>query len=248
MYVCLIGECPRNARNAGKFEPHMLEHCFSGIDHVANERFLCTLKNRLGVRTPARLRRRSVAKPKDFVTLRRKLLARWSQTVSRKWQAFPAEAEKSALCRFGPEPKAPEHSLSTVLIDGLLLLDHRCDAGFWANKWNFELQECVLTACVKSTIAWLDDIVFDTDSEENIVLDSGDVFEDNVSHGQVTIPAPGDYIVSLSHDESSKQDNVNDLLPTPEKWIIPAVTSDDEAFQRRLSTIYVSEDGVASQP
>ncbi|KAL3688437.1 hypothetical protein R1sor_014746 [Riccia sorocarpa] len=342
--------------------------------------FLCTLKNRLGVRTPAKPRRRSVARPKDFVTLRRKLLARWSQTVSRKWQAFLAEAEKSALCRSGPEPKAPEYSPFTVLIDGLLLLDRRCDVGFWADIWNFELQECVLTACVKSTtvetwchtlenhirlqpnewpskelnpklrlavralkgifptvllvetdivrsfmaplrnqmiqsgikhlewlranLIWLencsphriaerarpvhlkwvqtakeillpelrtrlvqkfcsqfvateeeaitkarlDDIVFDNDSEENIVLDSGGVSEDSVSHGQVTIPAPGDYIVSLSQDESGKQDNANDLVPTPEKWIIPVVTSDDEAFQRRLSTIYVNEDGVASQP
>ncbi|KAL3678486.1 hypothetical protein R1sor_021442 [Riccia sorocarpa] len=98
------------------------------------------------------------------------------------------------------------------------------------------------------TKAWLDDILYDTDNEENIVLDSGDVSEDNVSHGQVTIPALGDYIVSLCHDESGKQDNADDLLPTPEKWIVLAVTSDDEAFQSRLSMIYVSEDGVASQP
>ncbi|KAL3676915.1 hypothetical protein R1sor_026863 [Riccia sorocarpa] len=89
-------------------------------------------------------------------------------------------------------------------------------------------------------------VLFET--EENIVLDSGDVFEESVSHGHVTIPVPGDYIVSLCHNESGKQDNADDLLPTPEKWIVPAVTSDDEAFQRRLSTIYVNEYGVASQP
>ncbi|KAL3689089.1 hypothetical protein R1sor_015398 [Riccia sorocarpa] len=290
LYVCLVGECPRNAKNAGKFEPHMLQHGFSGIDHVANERFLCTLKNRCGVRTPAKPRRQFAAKPKDF-------------------------------------------------IDGLLLLDRRCDAGFWADKWNFELQECILTTCVKSTtvetwchtlenhirlqpnewpskelnpklrlairalkgifptvllvetdivrsfmaplrdqmiqswikhlewlranLIWLencsphriaerarparlDDIVYDTDSQKNIVLDSGDVSEESVSHGHVIIPVPGNYIVSLCHDESGKHDNADDLLPTPEKRMVPAVTSDDEAFQRRLRTIYVSEDGVAS--
>ncbi|KAL3681362.1 hypothetical protein R1sor_024318 [Riccia sorocarpa] len=155
-----LADCSRNARNITKFEPHMREHGFRGVDHVANEKVLAELKNRGRRRPTTKRKTQTLPTARDFIQLRSSVNAAWKRTVKRKYERFVAEAESSALFRFGPEPKAPEETAFTVLIDALLLLDRKTDAGFWAERWNFELQECVLKACHKTLTvnAWCQSI------------------------------------------------------------------------------------------
>ncbi|KAL3693906.1 hypothetical protein R1sor_007557 [Riccia sorocarpa] len=149
-----IGECARNARNLGKFEPHLREHGFRGVDSASNERLLAELKNRHQVRRRRPRKVASTATATDFMQLQGSLKAAWRQTCRRKWKQFYAEAEQSALFRFGPEPKAPEQTMFTLMIDCLLFMDRRVNAGFWAERWNFDLQECVLNGCQKNTMVY----------------------------------------------------------------------------------------------
>ncbi|KAL3696492.1 hypothetical protein R1sor_010568 [Riccia sorocarpa] len=160
LYVRWVGECARNARNLDRFVPHMENHGFCGVDLDANAHALAELKPRIKKQVARHRRRKPVPKSKDFLQLGGSIKAAWVQTCRRKWKMFVAEAEESALFRFGPEPKAPEQTIFTILIDCLLLLDRRTDAGFWAERWNFDLQDCVLTASQTSltVYGWCDTV------------------------------------------------------------------------------------------
>ncbi|KAL3680085.1 hypothetical protein R1sor_023041 [Riccia sorocarpa] len=100
----LSGDCPRNARNIGRFEPHMVEHGFRGVDHASNERLLNELKHPYTVRAPRKVKAKSAPTSKDFEQLKGSLKATWSQTQKHKWRCFVTEAEQTALFRYGPEP------------------------------------------------------------------------------------------------------------------------------------------------
>ncbi|KAL3680111.1 hypothetical protein R1sor_023067 [Riccia sorocarpa] len=380
LYVCLQGDCARNARNAGRFEPHMKQHGFTGIDHAANERVLLELKNLTTGRQCKPRRSKSTPTRKDFLHLRSSLRAAWTQATKRKWTSFVNEAKSSALFRFGPEPKAPEQTVFTVMIDALLLIDRRQDAGFWAERWNFDMQDCVITSCTKTTpvyswcetietqlrlqqdqwpspelapkvraavkamkgifpqiggaepehvrsfmtpirkalvksglchIEWLrktlewlqncsperiharakklhdqwlkeskcavmlklrsnllrkfngqfltseeeaiaqaglDDLLLSNDSDVAFVADSVERSEISVSVEKNSHDTPGHSVVNVAAATEPMQVSGENVLPTPDKWIVKAYSSDEEPFLRRLSTIYVDEDGVGSQP
>ncbi|KAL3698939.1 hypothetical protein R1sor_016961 [Riccia sorocarpa] len=273
------GDCPRNARNMGKFKPYMQEHGFSGLDHAANERMLGSLKNRWRHRTTAKKMSRSVPGPKVFLILRTTLFARWSQTLTRKWQGFLAETERSALLWFGPEPEAPKQTIFTVLMDALLLLDRRTNARFWVEPWNFELQECVMSACLRTTnveswyctiethlrlqeFEWsskelspkvrvaaraLRGIFPQSDTDGQMVHDSAAASDDTSRDNRLSSDTHAELRIELG-EHNRNVATADDVQPTPDKWIVPAYSSDEEAFSARVSTIYVSPDDVASQP
>ncbi|KAL3677634.1 hypothetical protein R1sor_027582 [Riccia sorocarpa] len=111
----LLGDSPRNARNVRKFEPHMIEHGFSGLDHNMDAQKLAEMKHPWRIRTPQQQRARSAPTAQDFLQLRSSLKVAWIQTNKRKWRSFISEAENSARFRYGSEPQAPERHCSPCL-------------------------------------------------------------------------------------------------------------------------------------
>ncbi|KAL3693793.1 hypothetical protein R1sor_007444 [Riccia sorocarpa] len=97
IYVCLVGDCPRNARNMESFKPHMVvDHGFTCLDREADDVLMQSVKS--GKRPRCRHVRptRHVPTDKDYLQVRTSLKAQWVQTQKRKWQACHVEAEKSA--------------------------------------------------------------------------------------------------------------------------------------------------------
>ncbi|KAL3692057.1 hypothetical protein R1sor_005708 [Riccia sorocarpa] len=340
LYVCYIGDCPRNASNLERFVPHMKEHGFLGVDRDSDRRQLQTLKNTTWLRTPRLRQPRDTASECDYIRLRGNLKAQWSQTLKRKQRAFLSEAQHSAQFRYGPKPERPGETIFTVLIDGMLLLDKWRDAGFWADRGDYQLQEYVLEACVKTTTvsewcktlqnhlqqfegwpteedsqkmasacraltgifpavfpvevesqrntmrdlrnrliqsgvkqlnnlltkftkefqvsadeavtrARLDDLLAEPDADSDIVPDSSDSSEhtsgDNQDVDCANSSVPPTVLVQFTQPDEITA--VPDLaLSTPEKAIIPSMSSDEETFRKRLNLIYISPDGVATQP
>ncbi|KAL3693905.1 hypothetical protein R1sor_007556 [Riccia sorocarpa] len=97
--------------------------------------------------------------------------------------------------------------------------------------------------------ARLEDVIYGTGSEASIVPDSVDPSaESSVCVRRLDDNTPGE----VDPEVADKQDTTNlswdSVFPTPQLWMVPAYGSDDEAFRRRLSSIYVDENGVGSQP
>ncbi|KAL3691669.1 hypothetical protein R1sor_005320 [Riccia sorocarpa] len=154
LYVCHVGNCPRNARNVKRFEPHVLEHGFSGIHHDADKRRLQTLKT--GYRKRSRVPRppRDTPSARDYAQLRVSLKTQWRQTAKRKSRHFFDEAQTSAKYRYGPKPEAWAETIFTVMIDGMLLMEKWTGSGFKADRGDYTLQERVLEKCVKTTTVY----------------------------------------------------------------------------------------------
>ncbi|KAL3691747.1 hypothetical protein R1sor_005398 [Riccia sorocarpa] len=101
------------------------------------------------------------------------------------------------------------------------------------------------------TRARLDDLLAESNADSDIVPDSSDSSEhtsgDNEDVDCANSSVPPTVLVQFTQPEEITA--VPDLaLPTPEKAIIPSMSSDEETFCKRLNLIYISPDGVATQP
>ncbi|KAL3702122.1 hypothetical protein R1sor_020144 [Riccia sorocarpa] len=173
----------KNARNVHKFEAHMKEHGFRGIDHACNDRAVAEFKNSSG-----RLRtRRQNCSPDRINERANKLQLQWLR-----------ESKTSVLRR---------------LRSNLLRK--------FTNQFGMSEAEAI-------TQARLDAFVYKSDGESLVVPDSVDQSGGTENPQLLETGTPGDSTVQLSNSHDPKN---NCILPTPEKWIVTAYSSDEEPFQ-----------------
>ncbi|KAL3684613.1 hypothetical protein R1sor_002635 [Riccia sorocarpa] len=184
---------------------------------------------------------------RNFVQLRNNLKAAWKQTLKRKWKGFVSEVGHSAVFRFGPEPKAPEPTILTVLIDALSLLDRRTDAGFWTEQLGPKVRQSA------RALKGIFPQVLPVESEGVRAFMQplrASLIKSGLQHLEwlrAMLKFTNQFLVSEEEIiEKPEPEPADSVLPTPEKWIVHVCTSDDDAFRRRLSIIYVDEQGVVS--
>ncbi|KAL3698842.1 hypothetical protein R1sor_012918 [Riccia sorocarpa] len=230
LHECLQGDCPCKAKNITKFEAHMREHGFRGVDHVANERLLAELKNRCRVRATPKRKSWVVPTARDYLHLRSNLKTVWNQTLMRKYRCFVAEAISSGLFRFGPEPKAPQETVFTVMIEGLLLLDRRTNIDFWAERWDFDLQDPkrINEKASKQHEIWVQ-------KSKSAVLEKlrASLVQKFASQFLVS---EEEAIEKLFLDQEPKDETDDPVLPTLEKWIVLAYATYGTPFRRQNAT------------
>ncbi|KAL3680086.1 hypothetical protein R1sor_023042 [Riccia sorocarpa] len=96
--------------------------------------------------------------------------------------------------------------------------------------------------------AGLLEVVSESDVDTTVAPDSVGLSEDSVCLEQPPNVTPGECGLQLARKDDIQPENAENELNTPDKWIVPAYSDDEEPFRRRLSTIYVNLDGVGCQP